>query len=775
MGKGNRNRQRHLEDKLANPEKYSVKEKKKAPKWLTPAISIVLVAAILIGVVASIITGAGIIPRNRILVESQTGKFDLNQQMITFIIWQEVYYSAYSEYYSYYYSGTTSNITSLFSSAGEYALTAAQYSVTSQLRDFADSYLDLFKVYVAICDEAHRAGVTLEAKEKKEIDDTIKQLKSMQTSYGYVSFDVFLKNMIAKGMKEKDVRAALEVIALYNKYAAMQQEAFEDAVTEADIDKYLKENPDGFYKIDYLTYAADDKEFADELKACTTAEQFKALVLEKHLEENYKTSFNKFVTTAKANEDLASLSTKIGEALSKSLDTIGADGVKEFTKDDDFEGKTSLKTWLFNTSRKQYETTVVAVDDGIYLVAFYSTAANTSKVQARVKYYEFLDGDAYEGDDNFKATILEHLRAMKEELEDDEEPTLPVVDYKKATDKATALKDALTADGANIAQILKDNGAVDKTDVTTVSGVSVLPKAVRDAATKSTVKKGDVLTTNDGATYYVIYVSDIDATTKAVDLSYVTFEDDLYYKVINDLTASLDKVYPTKLTGSYNSKAEKDTFAAWISELADKDAFTSARKEFETKVFDTTKDNVTTYNVYMILNTPLYLQTEEVVVGGYLQFDDDEFAQDAEDALKTIKENTELDLMDALSAFNGSATVSNAIKLSTVESTDKKLAEWLFSADRTKNEIAVVTAEDKESAFVAVFVEKTLRWRAETKAALVSDQMTDWADSLAEKYTVNEKVLKKLGDPTPTTESSTESGTESSTESTSEEETTTAA
>ena len=771
MGKGNRNRQRHLEDKLANPEKYVVKEKKKAPKWLAPAISILLIAAILVGVVANIVIGSGIIPRNRVLVESQTGKFDLNQQMVTFILWQEVYYTAYSEYYSYYSSGSASNITSIFSNAGEYALTAAQYSVNSQLRDSADAYLDLFKIYVAICDEAYRAGVTLDADEKKEIDDTVAQLKSMQTSYGFVSFDTFLNEMIVKGMKEKDIRAALEMLALYNKYAAMQQDSFENAVTDDAIDKYLKENPDGFYKIDYLTYAADDEEFANELKACTTAEQFKALVLEKHLEEKYKTSFNKFLTTANANTDLSLLGTQTGDALTTALNRIGADEVKEFSKDDDFEGKTALKTWLFNTSRKQYETTVVATDNGVYLVAFYSEAANASKVEARVKYYEFIDGTSYEGDENFKANILAYIKEMKRELEEGEEHELPEVDYKKAADNATALQDALKADGADITQILKDKEATTKTGVTSTSGTSVLPKVVRDAATKSTVKVGDVLTTNDSGTYYVIYVSAINAETKAVDLSYVTVKDDLYYQIIDDLTTSLNKVYPTEIIGSYKSEAEEDTLDAWLSELTDEETLTSARKEFDTNVFETTKDNVTTYNAYMVVNTPLYLQTEEVVVGGYLKFDEDTYAEDAENALNTIKENTELDLLDALSAFNSGATVSSSLKLSTAEAADQKLADWLFSDERAKNDIAVVTAEDEESAYVAVFVEKTLLWKANTKASLVSDQMTDWAEGLAEKYTVNEKVLAKFGDPTPTTESN----SESTTESTSEEETTTAA
>ena len=79
MGKGSRNRQRHVQEQLNSSARQN-KQAKKAPKWLTPLISILLAAVILVGLIASVLTNSGIIYRNRIIVESKTGNYDITQQ-----------------------------------------------------------------------------------------------------------------------------------------------------------------------------------------------------------------------------------------------------------------------------------------------------------------------------------------------------------------------------------------------------------------------------------------------------------------------------------------------------------------------------------------------------------------------------------------------------------------------------------------------------------------------------------------------------------------------
>ena len=94
MGKGSRNRQRHLESKVETPLRYQ--QKKETSKWVAPIICIVLVAAVLFGLITSAVSNSGIIERNRVIIESQTGKYDINQQIATFIAWQDLYSSSYT-------------------------------------------------------------------------------------------------------------------------------------------------------------------------------------------------------------------------------------------------------------------------------------------------------------------------------------------------------------------------------------------------------------------------------------------------------------------------------------------------------------------------------------------------------------------------------------------------------------------------------------------------------------------------------------------------------
>lgn len=757
MGKGSRNRQLHQMDRWENPAKYQ--EKKKAPKWLGSVIALTLAVVILVGIVASAIFNSGIIKRNRVLFDSQTGKYDITQTMATYLAWQEQYSTWYYYWYycSYYGQEDATGLVKSYTYPDTFAQDLAKISIKETLRDCVDDILESLKIYVAVCDEAYRKGIKLGAEEQKTIDASINELKNMQVSFGYTSFEAFLKDNMGNGMKEKDIRAALELVSLYTKYTSMMQVEFEKVSTIDKLIAYRNENPDDYYQIDYLTFAASEESVAQALAACTTAEEFKALVLSNHVENNYKTAFNKFTVTESTNKLLDSIAsmtdTESSKALTNKLDELGVDAVAEYKTTDQFiKDNKAIGDWLFNKNRQQYNKTVVPTDDGIYLIVFMSSAANAEKVNARMEFYAFEDGQSYDGDDNFKENIVKYITESKKDT-----PTYPTVTYKKASEKADALKAELTATGAKVADILKANGASEQKGITSASAASSkLPKAVITAATASTVKAGDTLVTNDGNTYYVVYVSAI--TEKKYDVSFVTIVGDTYYRIIDELTASLDKVYPKTKTQYYVSEPTKDTFEAWISETVKDQGLTSARAEFDTKYFKTTKDKVDTYNVYMVINTPLYLDTEKVVKGGYLEYSKDDFAKLAADALDTLKDKTDLDLLNALSALDSTnAVVSTAIKEDTVKALDEELHKWLFSDDRKANETAVVTAKDGKSAFVVVFSEKAEEWASVAKTNYVTEQLKDWADTLAEQYTVNESNLNKLGQPTPeeTTEEAT--------------------
>ena len=757
MGKGSRNRQLHQQEKIDHPEKY--KKKRQAPKWLSPLIGIVLVVAIVVGAVAGIISSNGIIQRNRIILESQSGKFDVNQNMATFIAWQSLYYNAsmYWTYCSYGLIEDTYGITKSYT-VDQYALTVAQSSLDTELRNSIDNVLESIKLYVAVCDAAYAAGVELKDEDMTSVTEAIAELEKMRGEYGYSSLRAFLKTTMGKGMKEKDIRDALEITALYNKYCTLKQVEFEKAVTLADVEAFRDKNPQDYYKTDYLTFATENEEFAKSLVALTDPETFKSAILSDHFDNNYKTAYNKYTTQVSATEALNSIKGKTnnnsGTALTEALEKIGA-VEKTYNKDD--EENEDLEKWLFATARKQYETAMVTSENVIYVVAFLSETANESSVKASVAKFDFVEGNTHGSgealDTNFKNNIKTYLTESKKD-----EPSYPEVSYKKADDQAKDFETLLKAEGADKNKLLEDADAKTVTGVTSSTVSSVLPEAVRDEATKNGVKEGDILVVNKDDVSYVIFIKG--GSPKKVDVTYATFNGDVYYQIINDLTTSLNKVYPTDKTANYKSDAKEDTYEAWLSELSDKNTLTSARKEGEAKYFKTEPTDKekedgkkTTYDVYMVINTPMYLDKETVVNGGYVLFSDKNFAEAANNALQTLANKTNAELTNALQALNSSATVSSTIKESSV--TDTKLKEWLFSDARVANESAVVPNTSGSGAYVAVFVEDGEAWYSTAKSNYVNEQLQGWMDGLAAQYTPNEKALNRIGEPSTETNATT--------------------
>ncbi len=765
MGKGNRNRENHLSQRTVNTQKVSKKNQKKVSEWLPPIVALVIVVALIIGVAASLLVDNGFIKRGRVLVESKTGKFDVNQQMATYIAWNSQYQNAY--YYYYYcqmgiYQDTT--VTSTYKSAADYALSAAQYATAYQLRDSVDDAMNSILTYVAVADAAWKAGVRLDDKDKESVNAGIEELGNIQTSLGYTTLNGFLNAAMGGGMKKGDVKDALELMAMYNKYATMIQVDFEEAATLADITKFRDENPGDYFKVDYLTYEADTKEFADKLMAeATNAEEFKQMVLTYHAEKNYKDIYNQLTTHKEAADLLSKIQGKTdaneSTALSDALDEIGAGEKTDYNKDDE-ELNEDLSTWLFNTSRKQYDTATVATDDGIYVIAFLSASAATGEVKtvsARSVFVAFEEGNTYgEGeklDDKFKENILTYISESKKD-----EPSYPDISkfgYQMASDQASDFEKLVKAEGADIAALMEEYDGVKKTGVTSSTAESVLPTAIRNEVVKSTVEVNDILKTSADNVHYVIYVTAIQDSK--VDLTYASFEGDLYYQIINSLTAEVDEVYPKDTAANYKADAEKDTFEAWISELTEGEGFASARQEFDKKYFEKTVKEEKVWNVYMAVKNEkatdslMYLDTTVVVNGGYLLFDKDDHAGEAAKALETLKGNNYTDLLNALTALDSKATTS-VIKADD-ESLDKNLKEWLFSDARTeKNTVGTVTNAAGNGTYVAVFVEKSLAWENSAKTAYVTDQMQKWAEELSADYAPRQKALNKLGEPTTTQE-----------------------
>lgn len=778
MGKGSRNRQIHLQDKVENPQKYKAKKvKKPMPQWAKTTISIVLLVAVLFGVGALIFNKYGIIERNRIIIESKTGEFDVNQQIATYVAWQNIYYEATMEWMYMKYGlledtyGITKQGTDTYIEQERYALAMAQTYLKTNLRDAIDASLPTLLELVAVCDEAYTNNYHLDDKDQTTVEKSMTSLTEMALSYNYLDLSGFLTDNMFSGMLESDVRRAVEMSTLYNKYKTHTQVKFEMAITPEDLIAFRDAHPEDFFKIDYISYSTTDKTFADRLMAesVTNADEFKALILEKHFNDNYKTTYNKYVTQAAVtdiyNEVKSLFDTAESSALSDKLDAYEFSGVTTYKKDEDHDD--ALEKWIYDTGRKQYDVATFTNQDatGVYIVAFYS-AAPGNMVEIREKFYAFDEGDSFTKEDGtldnaFKDTIWNYLVESKKD-----KPSFPTVTYLDAAKKGANFKEACEklANADAKLNYFKENGAVEVKGVSTDSSEDKLPSSLRnDLILLAPSEIGSIYVINDGVVSYVVYVTAINEAKEEYDIWYVTIEADEYYLIINDLTASLNKDYPTDKTATLTASPAAGSFDEWISQRGNS-PIESARKEFDKKLFSTTSKNdagveTTSHTIYMVVNTPMYLDETVAANGAYIPFygvkDGMNATQQAEAAMELLKGKTYAEAIAAIqsltdNANNVSPTVSSTI---TAESLANyaQLKKWFFEEERQPNEMAILGEQGKSEVYLAFCIEKGITWKNLAKEGAVNEDLTNWVTGLTSTYTINQNALDAIGAPTTTT------------------------
>ena len=785
MGKGRRNRERNAQNALENAGAKNLKNKKKKgmPSWLTSLIAILVVVVILLPLIISAVQESGFFARRRILIESQTGEFDVNQQMATFIAWESLYESGlqYYQYMQYGIIQDTSGITSYYS-ADQYAMNMAYAGVQENLRDSVDGVVELLKQYVAVCDLAHKEGMTLTEEDMAQVDEVVNWLNEMRTGTAFTSLDKFLGYTVGTGVKEKDVRAATEMVILYNKYAQQKELELDGKITLDNLINYREENPESFYKMDYLTYAVKDKELSEQLKACKTPLDFTNLVIKIFFDDNYKALYNQHTKVAEVSDILtAKLTGKTdkddgtGTALSDAWKELGVETTTEYSKDDK-ELNSDLHDWLFSTKRKQYESGTAITEDGIYLISYYSEKAAQDTALARYKYYEFSDGASHEGDDQFKATLLKVLTANNNGS--DEKVTH---DYKSASTKANDLFDALKKEGADVEKLLKDYAATEVTGVT--EDTTTVPAAIRKNVFADGVKASAPLLVVEKDVYYVVYVrtlnkpvdnetatADAEAEAKkaTADIAYVETKTDLFCTLLDELDEKLDEAYSYEAsTAAFKKENGEGTYQEFLFELKDGDGLVSARKNGDTIVIEkttedaTTKEKTTTYNVYMaVANTDyktegemLYIDKDRIVNGGYLLFEKEDAAKEAMNKLSGKTGDALVDAFGELTSDVSSNKVSfkENNKRADIDKVNEDMGKWLFDATRKDGDLTIVEKkndkDEVEGYYLVAYVDFVENWETSARSSLLTQQMQDWIKELTAPYTVNEKVLNKLGKP----------------------------
>ena len=300
MGKGSRNRQVRTEDKITNPQKYV--QKKSAPKHLTSFITLAVVIIVAAAIIFSSLTTGGTLLRMRDIIKSE--HFEVTGTMMSY--YAHTVYSNYVSQYEQTYSSFLSSYTDY--TVYDFIGIDPNESLDKQVMDettgqtWHDYFMNMAREQVEqilmYCEGAYAAGVELGEEELAEIDTSVQMIATDGTLYGY-STNSYLASLYGTGVREKDVRAAMELSSLASKYITMLSDEYYAAADEDDVNAFYTENETDYLSADYMVFSidaaldelADDAtdadiaaakaaadEAAQKLMAATTAEEFREAV-----------------------------------------------------------------------------------------------------------------------------------------------------------------------------------------------------------------------------------------------------------------------------------------------------------------------------------------------------------------------------------------------------------------------------------------------------------------------------------------------------------------
>ncbi len=782
MGKGKRNRQYHFEDRQANPEKYKEKKKQfKMPKWATYTIAAVIALAIIVPIVITSLISDGAFLRARVLVDSKSGKYDLNQQMATFILWQNMYQSAYYEWYytSWGLYEDTNKITEEYKDAASYGIDVASTYTNMYLRDGLEEISDYLTELVAGADAGVEAGLTLNADDDAAIAEFTTWMQNVYAASeyaGYTTYENFLTSAVGKGINPSDIENAAKLLTMYTKYCNYAKLDLDDDPTEAILQEFIEKNPSGHYEIKYHQYSNASEEFLkklyeklgktydpeskDEVLLSMDAAEFRKLVIETVVEENFKSLvLDKYAVSGEAADAQSALKNNklTDEDRAKKLEELGI--TKTTFKSDNKEINSDISEWIFNSKRTEKETAVITSGDSVYLVYIFTKPATDKEnsklttVEAGWKEYKYTD---YESKvEGFYEMVVEDL--INEKKSEQSKVHL------SAEEIAKQFYDDLKNSKKTWADIKAED--LTKADLTKPKDDDDDTTAIEDKlyASGAKINVGDILQADDNGTSYIIKVTAVSGTNYSIE--YTTHKDSDYHSLYRTLTSTLNASYNKEAsTLSHPETTTKGSANEWLC----------AGKYDETKkdrVFDRVKNDIAhfkatdsngketgKFNVYIVSSPMEQVKKEEATVyGGYLLFKTE---QEAKDAQALLSGKSGFDLWHAFSALSVTTTTGTGSdeKTSTTKATvetamtkadvsDAKLEEWLFSKDRKANDVEVI--KSSSGFYLAYYKSTEQTWIRTARDAWVAAEMTTKLKGLIEDggYVVDEGVLNQIGEP----------------------------
>lgn len=342
----------------------------------------------------------------------KTEHYELNKAITEYLL--NYFYQRFTSTYGTSYFDSTQSLKS-------------QYYDEEKGQTWYDYFLDYTKNYIeqtlVFAEAANAAGVELTEENLTSLSDGFSAMESAAAESS-LTVDEFIKKNYGEDVKKEDIENIQKITLLAQNYSDELYNGFK--YSDKDYEKYYKDNKQSFDMVDYLVYtfpfaAANDEGsvVVDDAKKSVMKENADALAASKSVEE-----YDDYITQyLRANPNLVSVSVESSESSITEEDFNNAlqSTVKAAHKEKQaFSDITDADKWIFDSSRKESETTVMETETGynVYMIA--KTAYRDETVNKNVRHIliKIIDEEAAKAS-SVEARSDEDAKAKAEEIYDE--------------------------------------------------------------------------------------------------------------------------------------------------------------------------------------------------------------------------------------------------------------------------------------------------------------------------------------------------------------------
>ena len=424
MGKSNRIRNDRANDVLFGGP--APKKKNGMPSWALNAIAIAGAVLLLVGVALLALTSNGVFGRMQTVMK--TDNFRVTENMMNY--YAKSQYSSFVEENGSYLSAYGLDTSKpLEDQAYE---TDANGNVTKTWRDIMmDSTVEQVKEILVYCEAARAAGFDLDDEAKQSIEDQL-SMYEIYANYYSMSVDNYVAANYGKGMKLKDIRAAVELATLATEYSEKVGTDIEAAISKDDIKAEYDANKLDYDLVDYYKYTfsvtledakeaveetledgveatdaqiiakykemiAEERAKAEALSKITDKDALRAeiikIIAEDTFDDSYESAMKNIKDDDKKDHDVRqTVIDKVIEAVKddsefvvKSTEATETEAAKEGLTSTTKDGDTTVYTVLGKTATEEYYNAFVKFADSFYTSV---KKAATNSVYDGAKYDE---------------------------------------------------------------------------------------------------------------------------------------------------------------------------------------------------------------------------------------------------------------------------------------------------------------------------------------------------------------------------------------------------